>query len=193
MKIIGHRGANGLAPGNSLESIRKAMKCSVDMIEVDVRMQASSVVLSHDPTKKAEPYCTLKHALNEIQGKIPLNIEVKEMKVIKYLPKLLENYQGKIVFSSFSYNVLKQIKKTIPGAETAVNEMWSGIRAVTHATLLDTKQLHINQKWLWHGFVASLKNQGYTVNAFTVNNPERARELNKWGVDGIFTDFPNRF
>ncbi len=193
MEIIGHRGAKGLAPENSIEAVRKAIKYNVDMIEVDARMQGSTVVLSHDATKKAEPYCTLRHALNEIEGKIPLNIEVKEMKVIKHLPKLLENYKGKIVFSSFSYNVLKQIKKTFPETDIAVIEKWSGIRAVTFATLLDTKQLHMNQKWLWHGFVASLKNQGFTLYAYTVNDSDRAKELEKWGVNGIFTDFPNRF
>ncbi len=193
MEIIGHRGAKGLAPENSLEAIRKALKCRVDMIEIDARVQSGVVVLSHDVVNKSTAYCTLKHALQEIDGKTAINLDIKEIRVVNYLPKILENYNGHIVFSSFSYNTLKKITETMPDAEIAVIENWSGIRAITYATLLNTKRLHINQKWLWHGFVASLKNQGYKVYAYTVNDKKRHDELEGWGVDGIFTDNPNLF
>lgn len=49
MKIIGHRGAAGMALENTLESIRSAIKAGVDAVEVDVRLTKDKhLVLSHD-------------------------------------------------------------------------------------------------------------------------------------------------
>jgi len=50
MIIIGHRGAAGLAPENTLASFKAALQAGVDWIEFDVRATRDGrVVLSHDP------------------------------------------------------------------------------------------------------------------------------------------------
>ena len=193
MKIIGHRGAKGLAEENSLESIRQAMKYPVDMIEVDVRMQKSTVVLSHDKTSSDTVYCPLTHALSEIDGKVPLNIEIKEKKAVKPTLKILETYDGEVLLSSISFSVLTEIHQLNPDYKIAVVEKWSGVRATAEAGLLGLNRIHMNEKWLWSGFVKSMKNQGYELYAYTVNDVDRAKELKSWGIDGIFTDYPNRF
>ena len=38
IKVIGHRGAPGLEPENTLRSFRRALELGVDVIECDVRM-----------------------------------------------------------------------------------------------------------------------------------------------------------
>jgi glycerophosphoryl diester phosphodiesterase len=49
MIIIGHRGALGLAPQNTLASLRKAAEHKVDEIEFDVRVTSDDIViLAHD-------------------------------------------------------------------------------------------------------------------------------------------------
>lgn len=49
MVIIGHRGACGYAPENTLSSFEKAIACDVDMVEFDVRKCASGeLVVFHD-------------------------------------------------------------------------------------------------------------------------------------------------
>ena len=49
MKIIGHRGAAGLATENTLASIRKALANKIDLIEIDIRKtKDDQLVLSHD-------------------------------------------------------------------------------------------------------------------------------------------------
>lgn len=49
--VIGHRGACGYAPENSLESFKKAIELGVDMIEFDVHKCASGeLVVIHDDT-----------------------------------------------------------------------------------------------------------------------------------------------
>jgi glycerophosphoryl diester phosphodiesterase len=193
MKIVGHRGAKGLAPENTIKSIRRAMACKVDMIELDVRAKGRELLLSHDPLVLTEKYDELEDALIEIDGDLPLNLEIKELEVVPLLPKALKKYKGKILFSSFEYKILHEIKKLFPNNDLAVLEKWSGVRAIAEASLLGTTRVHINQHWLWSGFVRSMKNRGFTLYAYTVNSRDRAEELKSWGVDGIFTDYPSLF
>lgn len=48
-KILGHRGAMGLAPENTLPSFRKAIEASADGVEFDVQLSADGVpVVIHD-------------------------------------------------------------------------------------------------------------------------------------------------
>ena len=49
MKRVGHKGADALAPGNTVESFRAAVEAGVDMIEFDVlRGPDGGLVLAHD-------------------------------------------------------------------------------------------------------------------------------------------------
>jgi glycerophosphoryl diester phosphodiesterase len=51
MKIIGHRGAAGYLPENTLASIKKAIELNVDMVEIDVQMSRDGIVIVlHDRT-----------------------------------------------------------------------------------------------------------------------------------------------
>lgn len=51
MKVIGHRGAAGLAPENSIRAIKAALKAGVDGIEFDIRLSKDKqLFLCHDPT-----------------------------------------------------------------------------------------------------------------------------------------------
>ncbi len=193
MEIIGHRGARGLAPENTVKAIKRGLASSADMIELDVRMHNKKVVLAHDQTLKTEIYTTLQEGLEAMDKNIPLNLEIKELAVVKHLPTEIEGYSGKILFSSQEYAILNAVKKLMPKAKIAVLEKWSGVRAVAEASLLGTRRVHINQQWLWSGFVKSMKHRGYELYAYTVNSRDRAEELEAWGVDGIFTDYPNLF
>ncbi len=50
-QIIGHRGARGLEPENTMRSFRKALELGVDYIECDVHMTKDGrIVLMHDHT-----------------------------------------------------------------------------------------------------------------------------------------------
>jgi len=49
MKRVGHKGADALAPGNTVASFRAAAEAGVDMIEFDVlRLRDDRLVLAHD-------------------------------------------------------------------------------------------------------------------------------------------------
>ena len=58
VKRVGHKGADLVAPGNTLESFGAALEAGVDMIEFDVlQLRDRSLVLAHDyaDATKREP------------------------------------------------------------------------------------------------------------------------------------------
>src|SRR3990172_151413 len=99
---VGHRGAGGYAPENTLASFRKALELKVDMFELDVRLcRSGEVVVLHDETVdrttdgsgaagdlsfsqlkkleagRGEKIPTLEEVLELAAGKCGVNIELK--------------------------------------------------------------------------------------------------------------------
>lgn len=50
--------------------------------------------------------------------------------------------------------------------------------------------IHANHKRLHPVLVADIRNAGYPVLVYTVNDPSRARTLFNWGVTSVFSDVP---
>ena len=99
MLVIGHRGAAGLAPENSMEAMKAGLKAGADMLEFDVRLTKDKIpVLTHDfhtlrthrdtsiishhtlkelqERTKKQPIVPLAHVLDEFFGAIRLNIQI---------------------------------------------------------------------------------------------------------------------
>ena len=57
---------------------------------------------------------------------------------------------------------------------------------------LDCAMLHADQRRLDPRIIDELRLSGVPLFAYTVNVPERARELLDWGVDAVFSDCPER-
>ncbi len=61
------------------------------------------------------------------------------------------------------------------------------------AAALGCRAIHPDNRGLTREEVAQMRAAGFEVNVWTVNDCERARELARWGVTGIFTDRPQDF
>lgn len=218
MIIIGHRGAKGLAPENTLASLEKALALGVLMIEIDVQVTADNIaVLHHDNFikqngKKAyisktsfldlqsikPDMLTLEACLQFIDRRADLVIELKPGintgPVISCIKPRLEKtwIESDIIITSFDYKLLKQIKSELPGVLLAVNEKWSGVRASHRARALGTKRVIMNQRWLWGGYVKMVAKSGYLLTAYTVNNLDQAQKFKKAGIYAVITDFPDQ-
>ncbi len=76
MKVIGHRGAAGLALENSLEGIKAGISAGVDAVEFDIRLTADrNFILCHDASTGRtcnEDLAISEHTLERLQ-KIQLN------------------------------------------------------------------------------------------------------------------------
>ena len=70
MMRVGHKGADHVAPGNTIESFEAALEHGVDMIEFDVlRTRDGRLVLAHDYEDAAEREClTLEEGLDHFAG-----------------------------------------------------------------------------------------------------------------------------
>ena len=120
MLRIGHRGACGYAPENTLKSFQKAIDLGVDMIELDVQLcKSGELIVMHDDTvnrttdgsgfvkkiklknlKKLdageeERIPTLEEILNLVDRRVKVNIELKGPKTAKPVMKLIEEYVKK--------------------------------------------------------------------------------------------------
>ena len=83
MKRVGHKGADHVAPGNTLESFEAALHMGVDMIEFDVlRLRDGRLVLAHDYEDAAsrEPLTLeagLDHFAGEAYSGVELDVDLK--------------------------------------------------------------------------------------------------------------------
>lgn len=92
------------------------------------------------------------------------------------------------LFSSFSFAALMAAKAAAPEIPRGflVDEIpddW-----LQRLQMLDAVALHTNQKNISEKQVRVIKDAGFGLFCYTVNDPERAREIRHWGVDGFCTD-----
>jgi len=220
MKIIGHRGARGLAPENTIASLQKGLEHHVDMLEFDLRVTKDGVVILHhdhyltDPngdrlTVAAHSYdelqahkddlVTFEEVLETIGHPVPLYVEVKPGESVAPIVKIIKTYLGKgwkpehLRLASFSQKILLELQEALPDIPKTVLEKWSGVQATRRARQLGTKHIIMNQRWLWWGFIRSMSRGGYKLGAYTLNDPKKARRWARHGLYGAITDYPDRF
>ncbi len=78
LKRVGHKGADMVTPGNTLESFARALELGVDMIEFDVLPAADGrLVLAHDPADaRRADVVTLEEGLDHFAGDAYQGIEL---------------------------------------------------------------------------------------------------------------------
>jgi glycerophosphoryl diester phosphodiesterase len=220
MKIIGHRGARGLAPENTVASMLKAIEYHVDEIEFDLRVTKDNVVVLHHNAslkdrsgkrlfiaghsfkelKSHKPnLTTFEEAMKAINRRVPALIEIKTgvkiepiVKSIKSLKKL--GWQSAdFLLGSKGQRTLRQLHRALPDIQMVVIEPISVARAVWRARQVATKRLSLNQMWLWRGFIWKMDRRGWELYPYTLNDPRKAQRLLKYGIAGVITDNPERF
>lgn len=220
MKIVGHRGAKGLAGENTLSSLVKALTYKVDELEFDVRVTKDNIpVLHHDSSmlslqgqkyfisrhslkelRKHKPeLTTLKEVFERIDKKVPLYIEIKSGSSVKPIIKVLKEQLKKgrpannMHVASFSQRILLEVHTALPDLPKIVNESWSGIRARRRAKALNAKRLGMSQRWMRTRLLKSLNKRGFELYLYTINQPKKVKKWQKHGLAGVITDFPDRF
>lgn len=104
----------------------------------------------------------------------------------------------KLLISSFSPEVLVECKKVEPKCKTGflyapnktfyIKKMLFGY--VKFAKSINADYLHPHFFGVTKHYVNKLHKNGIKVNVWTVNKPEIAEKLIKYGVDGLITDLP---
>ncbi len=219
---IGHRGAAGHLSENTLASIQKAVELNVDMIEFDVYYIDGELVLIHDDrvdrTTNGEGYVwdysfaelrkldagngekipTLQEAVNIIPEHIQLNIEIKgrtaTRPIIEFIQQHAKTKQAKQRFlvSSFIHQELKLAKKLDKDIRIGALCCAEPLKLTKFAEKLKAYSVNPSVEFVTQEFVKDAHMRGLKVFAYTVNHTDDIQRMHEMGVDGVFTNYPDR-
>ncbi|RUR39121.1 glycerophosphodiester phosphodiesterase [Vreelandella populi] len=77
-----------------------------------------------------------------------------------------------------------------PGPEEITNEDFLAV--AEYAVGLGTNYLYDGEDVINESFVRQAQENGLAVHVYTVNDTDEMQQLIDWGVDGLFTDYPDR-
>lgn len=222
--LIGHRGARGLAPENTLLGLDTGIALGCPMVEFDVQLhRTGELFLLHDfmlerttngqglatqmpwqqlralDAGKGQTLPTLDEALDLIDARVIANIELKTWDgtadaVARTLgERLAADYPAeKLLVSSFHLPELYEFKQRMP--QVPVGALFCGVPLdyAAAATELEAASLNLSAEFVDARIVADAKARGLAVYVYTVNTCAELDWLTRMGVDGVFTDYPDR-
>lgn len=98
-----------------------------------------------------------------------------------------------LVISSFDFSAIEAAKALAPNIPRALlyKKLASNWREAVR--YYEVRSVHLAEKPLQQQEVIAIRELGLEVYCYTVNDIERGKELLQWGVNGLFSDFPDRF
>jgi len=218
IQIIGHRGARGLEPENTVRSFRKALELGVDYIECDVHMTKDGhIVLMHDHTVdrttngsgpvnsftfdeirkldagKGETIPTLQELLDLVRGKVKLHIELKDESATEPTVGLVEKngMVGEVFLTSGKTETLKRVREL--NASISMEHIFGDPPddGIARALSVGAKRVSCHISHLTREFVQKAHENGLHVIAWPPNSVEEAKKAVEYGADLICTDRPD--
>lgn len=218
---IGHRGARGYEPENTVRSIRRALEMGVDGVEVDVYFVDGELLVIHDDTLerttngrgrvaeksleylrsldagKGEKIPTLREIFEAVDRRAFINIELKgpgtAAPVQALIGEMVEahgwTYEHFLV-SSFDHPELARI--TNRQIRIGVLFRRVPLHFVKLAEKLHAWSINTAVRSTRRPLVEKAHRHGWKVFVYTANSPRSIRRLRAIGVDGVFTDYPDR-
>lgn len=218
--IIGHRGAAGLAPENTLASFQRAFNLGVDAVELDVHLVESQLVVIHDDkvdrttnglglvadfslenlqklnAGEGQTIPLLNEVFEILPSSTGINIELKGSETGTALSKQLPFLHGpaveNLLVSSFNHAELAAFHVSKPEVHCAPIFSKSQNNIVDIARELDAWSVNISNQIANTLLIKELRDNGFRVLVYTINDVTRSRELANLGASGVFTDFPDR-
>lgn len=223
MLVIGHRGAAGQKPENTLAGIREARRCGADMVECDVRLTRDKVpVLCHDDSLKRThglslkikdttlkqlqkrtsggeaPICTLEEVFADSLGKIMINVELKDkhsgLATLELLRKpKFKEHLDKVLLTSFSARELVRVRNLNKKVQLGLLMRLNPFAFLAWERKLHLSAVGFHRLHLNRLAIESAHQLKIFVFVYTVNRKNALKHLRKQGIDGVVTDFPADF
>lgn len=114
------------------------------------------------------------------------------------LLEIINHYQinDKVIIQSFSEESLRKIHSSNDNIPLVQLLSYKKAVQLTDSEIEKYKTycigLGMNYKYIDAAYVKKIKNYGLEVHPFTVNNEKDMKKLLSWGVDGMFTNYPDR-
>jgi glycerophosphoryl diester phosphodiesterase len=218
MLKIGHRGAKGYEPENTLISFGKAIDLNVDGIELDVHLSSDGeIMVIHDETidrttngkgfvenftssqLKELEIPTLPEVLDLVNCNCLVNIELKGIGTAKPVIELLSHYISEknwnynhFLISSFDWKMLEEVHLLNPKIRIGVLTEESLEEALAFAKKIKAFSIHSHYRLLTKENVALMQKNGFEVYPWTVNSIEDIQKITSFHVNGIISDFPDK-
>ncbi len=217
---IGHRGASGHAPENTLKAFEMAIEMQCTWIELDVYAVENEVIVIHDDKLErttnghgdvmdaslsylrsldagdGEKIPTLIEVIELVNHRACINVELKGAGTAEPVSQLLiqlcqRGWQAEeFLISSFDHPELAKTDKIFRRGALFAKKVDDYFARTTR---LGAYALNLSMKITTAELVRQAHDQGLIVLVYTVNKHEDMQRLKAMGVDGIFTNFPDRF
>lgn len=216
---IGHRGASGYAPENTLASIEQAIELRCDFTEVDIRRTSDGeLVLLHDERVTrttngrgriaeltlsdirkldaggGQSPPTLDDALKVASGRIGLMLELKTGGLAYDVCATVRagGFNGPVIYASFLREELRHVRRADPDAQIMLLFPRVSVNPIVAASRLHAAYVGLRHDTVTQSLVTALHNEHLIVFVYTVNNLTDIKKMKTLGVDGIISDFPDR-
>lgn len=217
MIIFGHRGAPGYPryAENTIGSFTRALQSGATGLEFDVRRcKDGQLVVIHDETidrttngsgrvedltyeqlrvfdaGNGEPIPLLSGVLEQFGGRCLLNIELKDRAIGPDVKELVirKRLEREVIVSCFDWNELRALQPEVP-----IALLTSRLAALAAKALeLRADAIHPRHDLVTPSLIEAAHKSMVRIHVWTVNEPPDIRRFRELGVDGIFTDFPER-
>lgn len=142
----------------------------------------------------------LQDVLKLVNNKVPLNIELKGANTADRVNFITDYYARErgwsaenFMISSFNWDELKKLRELNPTVAIAVlTEDANMDEAIAMAKELNAVAVNPWYKTLTQEKIEQIQNEGFKVYTYTVNEPDDLQQMIGFGVDGIFTNYPDR-
>jgi glycerophosphoryl diester phosphodiesterase len=142
----------------------------------------------------------LADVLAQLRNRVTLDIEIKSARDLGVIePKLAaliaaEQATEWVVFSSFHSEAVRTMRALAPWARLGVLcDEDPRARGLALANEVNAEVLIPGRRWIDPRIVEEAHVRGFDVWVWTVNEPGEMRRLIALGVDGLFSDYPERF
>jgi glycerophosphoryl diester phosphodiesterase len=220
VKIVGHRGASGYAPENTILSFQKAIDIGCDRTELDVRLSKDNeIIVIHDaevnrisdgyglisemnlaeikkinyPENQKIP--TLQEVINLCKDKIDLCIELKAKGTSKAVNDIILKNQllSSVIVVSFDIDLVREIKKLSPDIKVGFLFGEYNEEIWNFADSVPLEYICPECSMIDKEMVEKAHSLDLKIYTWTVNKKKTYDYLMNLGVDEIATDFPKLF
>ena len=143
---------------------------------------------------------TLEEVLKSIDKDVFLNIELKGRNTAEGSLSLIKKYVKRnkiefnnILFSSFNWEELKDLRSLSDKVQLALITEQDPLLAIDYALKLKAVAINPNYKDLNEQIISKINKKGLKIYTWTVNSKIQIDRLKVLNVNGIITDFPDRF
>lgn len=212
----------GHEPENTLRSIRKALELGAPCVEIDVYWVDGHLMVFHDDrlerttdgtgliseksfealrvldAGKGQRIPTLEAVCELVDGKAGINIELKGPNTAAPVARLILELDAAgwdkdaLLVSSFNHRELARMRQLDPDVQLGVITRHALPEALDAAESIGAFSINPAHPFVDPVFVKEAHARGIKVYTYTVNDPDDISRMCGMGVDGVFTNYPER-